>query len=322
VGDKLRIAEVRAYPQLSALLEERKAFKRVELERLVLPQDALADVLFGQAKWGERFSIASVVVNQLRLDGPLALPPLEMEAFLGTDGAVRSVRLRGPDGLAGTLTPAGTQVAFDVTASSFTVPFTPALTLHTFAMKGFATRESIRISEWGGALYDGALSGAANVRWSGNWEVNGAVTVRNINAAVFAPALLSEGKAEGSGKFSMASGDPGKLASGARLEGNFTVYKGVLGSFDLSRVIQTGGRQYAGRTQFVELKGQGIYDRGAVALRDVAITAGALHAGVHADIAHNGALSGRIVTDVNTTSHTLRQTIVLGGTVKEPQVRN
>ena len=44
---------------------------------------------------------------------------------------------------------------------------------------------------------------------------------------------------------------------------------GVLGSFDLSRAIQTGGRQATGRTQFTEMTGQGVYDRGAVALRNV-----------------------------------------------------
>jgi hypothetical protein len=70
------------------------------------------------------------------------------------------------------------------------------------------------------------------------------------------------------------------------------------------------------------MTGQGVYDRGAVALRDVQISAGALNAGASADIAQNGALSGRIVADVKTATQTLRQTVVLGGTVKEPQVRN
>ena len=35
-----------------------------------------------------------------------------------------------------------------------------------------------------------------------------------------------------------------------------------------------------------------------------------------------GALSGRIVADVRTASQTLRATLLLGGTLKEPQVRN
>jgi hypothetical protein len=138
---------------------------------------------------------------------------------------------------------------------------------------------------------------------------------------VFAPALLSDGRGEGSGKFSMR-GDPGKLAETARLDGSFTITRGVLGTIDLSRAIQTGGKQATGRTQFNEMNGQAVYDRGAVALRNVTLSAGQLNAGASADIAQSGALSGRIVADVKVSSQTLRATLNLGGTLKEPQVRN
>ena len=152
--------------------------------------------------------------------------------------------------------------------------------------------------------------------------VDGAMTVRGVNAAVFAPALLSEGKAEGSGRFALSGADPAKLAATGRVEGSFTIRKGVLGSVDLSRAIQTGGRQAGGRTQFTELTGQGVFDRGSVALRNISIGAGALNAGASADIAQSGALSGRIIADVRATGQSLRTTLNLGGTVREPQVRN
>jgi hypothetical protein len=70
------------------------------------------------------------------------------------------------------------------------------------------------------------------------------------------------------------------------------------------------------------MNGQATYDRGAVSLRNVTIGAGQLNAGASADIAQNGALSGRIVGDVRVASQTTRVTLNLGGTVKEPQVRN
>src|SRR5437868_7127727 len=96
----------------------------------------------------------------------------------------------------------------------------------------------------------------------------------------------------------------------------------TLGSFDLARAIQSGGKQANGSTQFAEMNGQAIYDRGMVALRNVTIGAGALNAGASADISQNGALSGRIVADMKTASRMLSATLLLGGTVKEPQVRN
>jgi hypothetical protein len=321
IGNTGTIAAARAYPELGSLLDERKSFTRIELDGATLAQQALGEAMFAKTK-GANFSVGRIIVKQLKVQSGLALPTLEADVMVGPDGAVRSVTLRGPENLVGKLTPSGGNVEFDVTASSFALPVAPAISLNSFAMKGTATRQGVNVASWGGALLDGALNGVANLRWAGGWHVDGVVTVRNINAAVFAPALLSEGRAEGTAKFSMNAQDPAKLAGGSRMEGKFTVYKGVLGSFDLSRLIQTSGRQSAGRTQFAEMTGQGVYDRGAVALRDVHISAGALNAGASADIAQNGALSGRIVADVKTATQTLRQTVVLGGTVKEPQVRN
>jgi len=189
-------------------------------------------------------------------------------------------------------------------------------------MRGVATPRGMTISEWGGAIFQGGISGKATERWAGSWNVDGVVTVRNIDAAVFAPALLSSGNADGTAKFSMSASDPGGLVAGSRLDGTFTVSKGTLGSFDLARYIQSGGRQGAGTTQFAEMNGQATYDRGTVALRNVNIGAGRLNAGASADIAAGGALSGRIVADMTTEKETQRVTLLIGGTVKEPQVRN
>jgi hypothetical protein len=235
---------------------------------------------------------------------------------------MKNATLRGPDGLIARITPQDELVRFEVTATGFTLPIAPQVTLSSFAMKGSATPRDMTITEWGGSLLGGGMSGTANVRWGSSWNVEGVVTVRNINAAVFAPALLSSGTGEGTGKFSMNAPDPGGLVSAGRIDGNFTVYKGTLGSFDLATAIQSAGRNYRGTTPFVEMNGQGSYNRGTVSLRNVTIGAGALNAGASADIAENGALSGRIVADMKTTARALSATLLLGGTVKEPQVRN
>ena len=43
------------------------------------------------------------------------------------------------------------------------------------------------------------------------------------------------------------------------------------------------------------MNGQATYDRGSVSVRNVTLAAGQLNAGASADIAENGALSGRVV---------------------------
>jgi hypothetical protein len=322
VDGSTTIAGAQAYPSLRALIEGRQVVDRLEIWGVTVPQSAIGAVVVAKLR-GEGLRGARIFVKNLQLTGPVPLPVLEGEARIGADGAMSSVILSGPDALAATLTPtAGGEVEFDVTAANLTVPFAPELTLSSFAMKGKANRQGMNIASWGGGVLGGAISGTANLRWSGAWQLEGGLTARSINAAVFAPALLSEGKAEGQGRFSMSGKDPAKLSNAAFLEGSFSVGKGALGTVDLARVLHTSGRQYGGRTQFTEMTGHATYDHGAVALRNVNITAGALTAGANADIAPSGAIAGRIVADIRTTVQPLRAILVIGGTVKEPQVRN
>jgi hypothetical protein len=320
-GD-VKIGRVIAHPTIGSLTEPRKAFSLIELHGVTLPQDAAGEVLYSRAR-GDNFSVARVAASRLELPGALALPrELDAEASLDANGAVRLVTVRGADGLVARLEVQGQDIQFSVDAGSFTVPFAPQVSFTTFGMKGTANPSGLQIKQWDGQALNGTLSGTARVRWGGTWRVDGVITARGINAAVFAPALLSEGRGEGTGKFAMSGVEPAKLGAGATIDGNFTISKGVLGSFDLSRAIQTGGKQAQGRTQFTEMNGQVSYDRGEVELRNVTIGAGALNAGASAVISEKGALTGRIVADVRTASQTLRATLLLGGTVKEPQVRN
>ena len=320
-GD-VKIGRVVAHPTIASLTEPRKAFSSIELESVTLPQEALGQVLFSRAA-ADNFAVAQVIARKLELPGPLVMPKeLHAELAFNADGAVRLATVRGADGLVAKIEPKDGNLNFSLDAAGFTVPFAPEISFSQFGMKGSGNAQGLQIKQWDAQALDGTLTGTARVRWGGTWTVDGVITARGINAAVFAPALLSEGRGEGTGKFAMSGVEPGKLASGARLEGNFTVNKGVLGSFDLSRAIQTGGKQAQGRTQFTEMNGQVNYDRGEVELRNVTIGAGALNAGASAVISPKGALSGRIVADVRTASQTLRATLLLGGTVKEPQVRN
>src|SRR5882672_3116446 len=324
LGDDVRIASGSATPEFEALRGEKKTFSRIELSGVKLPQEAIGQALLAKVK-GDNFTVNRLVLRNLEVAGAAKLPePLEAELVYGEDGTLLSATIRGPDTLLARITPAPNGVEFVVTASGFPLPIIPEVTLSDFGMKGTASQRGMTISEWGGKIFGGSVSGTANLRWSSGWSIDGVVTARNINAAVFAPALLSEGKGEGTGRFSMSGPEPAKLGAGGRLEGNFTISSGVLGSFDLGRVIRTSGKEYAGRTQFNELTGQATYDRGAVSLRNVAIGAGALNAGASADIAQSGALTGRIVADVKSSSggRAVSATLLLGGTIKEPQVKN
>jgi hypothetical protein len=322
VGDNVKIANVTAFPTFDTLSGDKKTFNRIDLEGLALPQEVLGELLFAKVK-GDKFAVARVVAKQLELPGPIALPKgLEADIALDADGALRSVTVRGPDTLVAKLSPKDSSIEFDVNAGGFVVPFAPQVTLGNFGMKGTATRQGMSISEWDGTLLNGKISGTATLRWGSTWTLDGVMTARGLNAAVFAPALVSEGRGEGTAKFSMSGPDPAKLGASGRYDGSFKIETGALGSVDLSRALRTGGRETAGRTEFSDLTGQGTYDRGAVTLRNIQLSRSSLNAGASADITREGALSGRIVADVRAGSQTLRVTLTMGGTAKDPQFRN
>ena len=127
---------------------------------------------------------------------------------------------------------------------------------------------------------------------------------------------MSDGKADARGTFSMSGPAPGKLGADARIDGGFTVTKGVLGSFDLARALQPTASQASGRTLFSELSGTGTYNKGAVQLRDMKLAAGLLSANGSAEIDASGRVSGRVNAELGTQ----RGTITLAGTAKDPKV--
>ncbi len=320
VGDAVKIGLVRGYPEIGALFGGKKSFSRIELEGMSLPQSQLADAVLGKIS-GENFRVARVVIKQVKLTGPLTLPALDVEATVSGDGTLQSVSLRGGDKLSVQLSPKGNDIGFEIAAGSLALPFAPALTLSDFEMKGTATRGGVTAAEFNGRAFDGVISGSAKIRWGASWLVEGEVRARGVKVAVIAPALVSEGKVDGRGAYTMSGPNPARLFESARIQGEFKIEKGVLGSFDLTRALQTGGAQTSGRTVFAELTGQVVYEKGTVKVTNAAITAGAMNAGASLEVDASGALSGRIVADVKTPNQTLRATLNISGKIQDPVIR-
>jgi hypothetical protein len=315
-----KISKVRGTPEVGSLFGARKAFSKVELEGLSISQAQLGDALLGKVA-GENLRVARIVVKQLTLEGPLKLPALDVDATVAGDGTLQAVRLTGADKLTATLSPKGGDIAFELSAGSIALPFVPALSLSEFAMKGTANRAGIVSSEFDGRAYDGVISGTSRIRWGDSWTVEGELRARTLKVAVFAPTLVSEGRVEGRATYSMSGSTPATLFEGARMQGEFKIDKGVLGSFDLQRALQTSGNQSAGRTIFNELTAQGMYDKGTVQFTNVAISAGAMNAGAALTIDPSGNLSGRIVADVKTASQRQSATLNISGKLQDPVIR-
>ena len=284
VGSAAKIRSVRGSPEIGSLFGSRKAFSRVELEGAQIAQSTLGDALVGKVS-GANFRVERIVAKQLALDGPLKLPPLDVDAAVAGDGTLQTVKITGGDKIVATLSPKGGDIAFEVSAGSFAPPFVPALSLSEFSMKGSANRSGVTSSEFDGRVFDGVLSGTARVRWGDSWTVEGELKARNLKMAVFAPTLVSDGRVDGRAAYSMSGGAPESLYEHARVQGEFKV------------------------------------DKGAMQFSNVVISAGALNAGVGLNIDANGGLSGRIVADVKTASQKQSATLNISGKVQDPVIR-
>jgi len=314
VGDAAKIAEIRAVPEFTSLLGDDKVFTRLEFEKTVVQQAALGEALLGTMKQG-RLQVARVVAKDVRFEGPLALPPMDVDASIGSNGKVLSVRLSG-ERVNGLISPLEAGLRFEVTMGSFEVPFVDKLTLVEFGMKGSAERTGMS-AEFDGRLYDGTVVGRARVEWGAQWSVQGEIQGRSMNAAVFAPQMVSEGRFDGKGRFALGGAEPAKLAEAARLDGEFTVTKGALGSFDLSRALQSSSAQASGRTPFSELEGRVSLAGATLAFRDLKLTAGLLGARGSLDVDPKGGLQGRVDAELRN----LRGTLYIGGRLGDPQLR-
>jgi hypothetical protein len=315
VGDGVRAGMIRAVPQIGSLFAEKKSFTQVSVEGLTIPQEEIGDAVFGGLK-GDGLAVSRLVITKAKVTGALALPELELDIAFGEGGAVRSIGVKSTESkLTGRIQPQSGSASVEINAGTLAVPFVPGMTLSDFSMKGTATPQELAVSAWDGKLFDGVATGTARIRWGARWTVDGEMRVRQMNAGVLSPALMSDGKADAQGVYSMSGPAPDKLGREARLEGRFTVTKGVLGSFDLARALQPTASQAAGRTLFSELSGVGNYSKGVVQLRDMKLSAGLLSATGVADIDASGRLTGRVNAELGQQ----RGAIALTGTAKDPK---
>ncbi len=112
------------------------------------------------------------------------------------------------------LQPKGGDIGFEISAGSLALPFVPALSLSDFGHEGSANRAGVTTSEFDGRAYDGMISGTARIRWGASWTVEGELRTRGVKVAVFAPTLVSDGKVEARGAYTMTGSAPATLYEG------------------------------------------------------------------------------------------------------------
>ncbi|MGA8053783.1 MAG: hypothetical protein WCA12_07970, partial [Burkholderiales bacterium] len=312
---ELRIASVKATPELGSMFGDRRVFKAVDLSGVNLSPAAAAAVLWSKPKPGG-LTIERITGHDVKFALPgLELPPLTVDVQVGADGGAQRVSLASADHkFTAEMTPGPGKAGIEVNAAVLQVPFGSSLKLADFAAKGDVLPGELKLSEFDGRAWGGLLRGRGRLRWANELSFEGDIDVKQAEAVQLLPSVLASGRLLGQSSFTMRSSDPAKLFDVARWEGSFTVQKGQLAGIDLARMMQTGAST-AGSTLFNELSGQGTLEPGKLSVRNARLTAGLLTATGSIDVDGGKALSGRVTTEMRSGQGTTsRVAFSVGGT--------
>ncbi len=318
---QIRVATIRATPQIGSVLAEKKTFKRLELENVAFPRQYLSVLLLGRGK-GESLGVERLTAKGLKLDIPgLNLPALELDASFSPGGALKSVTFVDAERkLSVKLLPQGGKAAVEISSDKFPLPVGADLALEEFTAKGTVTRSELALNEAEARAFGGRLLGSARLRWSGGWSLEGEIAARQMDAAKIAAPLVAGGTLQGRGVYSMKAPLPERLLTNARLEGNFTVQKGSIANVDMTRLLQGGGPG-GGTTPFSEMSGGVSADLNRVLVRKIRMVAGLLNAAGQVEMDPQKNLSGRLQLELRSRTVQVRATLAVAGTLKNPQFR-
>lgn len=310
---QIRLSRVKALGAPGNLFADRKVFKSFELDSPVVTEEGLAWIAFGKSL-AKGMDFGPVRVLNVSLESKnVRLPPFEAVLQPDGEGGWKTIAIESTDKNLGLeLTPNGESVQFEFKARSLKIPFSPELLLEDILAKGTADRAGISVMEFKSFTYGGILGGTGRLKWGPGWSLGGELSAKQIDAARLVPGLLSDGRLLGTASYLLQSPEAAKLPGEPRMEGNFSIARGVLAGVDFGRMLQGGAMQ--GDTRFAELTGSFVHDHGATQFRQMSLTEGAMTASGIADVDAGRNVRGRFTLSLKLPSETVRANLVAGGT--------
>ena len=317
---QMRVAAIKASPELATLLEDRVTLRSLELDNVTVPKEFLA-VLLQDKGGGKGFGVQRITAKGLKIDAPeLGLPPLELDATLSPDGALKSASFSGAGPLSVKLEPHGGRAAIEISAGTLPLPVGIDLGLSEFTGKGTVSGSELVLNATEARAFGGRIFGNARLRWASGWRLEGELSARQMDAAKIAGPLLGAGTVQGKGRLSMRGLLPERMVLNSQLEGNFTIQKGSISNVDMTRLLQGSGSG-GGTTLFSEMSGDFSADPNRLVVRNIRLAAGLLSGLGQIEMDPLKNLSGRMQIELRAQSVQARSTVGLSGTLTNPQFR-
>src|SRR5580765_4524071 len=318
---QMRVAVIKASPELSTLLEDRITLRSLDLDNVTVPKEFLAVLL--QDKGGRRgLGVRRITARSLKIDAvELGLPPLELDATLSPDGALKSASFSSSvSPISIKVEPRGGRAAIEISAAALPLPIGIEFGLSDFSAKGTVSANELVLSNTEARAFGGRIFGSTRLRWSSGWSLDGDLSVRQMDAAKIAGPLLGSGTLQGKGRLSMKGLLPERMILNAQMEGSFSVQKGSVSNVDMTRLLQGSGSG-GGTTLFSEMSGDFSADPNRLLVRQIKMAAGLLSGAGQLDMDPQKNLAGRMQIELRAQSVQARSTLAVGGTLMNPQFR-
>ena len=327
----LKVGTVTVIPDLFSLLGNVKTIRSIEIDELVLDQEALQKIpLWTKSDGSTKPGV--VRIQSIRVQRAVVLldknrfGPFDAEISMNDAGDPHDAVISTRDGaLRATVKPDGQKYFVDVSAHSWKLPVGAPVFFDELKIKGIATLENATFDAVNARLYGGTVKGNATLRWQKGLQLTGRFDLHQIELKDLVP-LLSPGNRV-SGKLSakpVLSGraaNASQFAGALRIETPFSVQNGVLYGVDIQKAATSllSKEPTGGETRFDELSGHLVMERGAYRFTQLKIASGAFAANGNVTISQSKELSGRITAEVKAANIAAASVpLNVSGTVQSP----
>jgi uncharacterized protein involved in outer membrane biogenesis len=318
--EDIKIGKVTVTPALLSLLGTTKVIRSIEIENLVVTQNAIDRIVAltpPAAKPGAPAEPPAVRVESIHLAGAVlklekaTFGPLDARLGLASDGNLESASLATADGkLRARVKPEGGRYLIDASAKNWILPVGAAILFDELTVKGVATLKDASFSEVRAKLYGGTVSGSVHLGWpTKGLQLKGMAAVIQVEIGSLLQAMgkpkSMSGKLNANPEFSANAPAADQIADYLRLDTPFDIQQGVLHGMDISKAATSLISKDAGKggeTRFDRLSGHLAMDRGTRRLTQLNIASGSLSADGQVTISPKDALSGRINATVKAVS--------------------
>ena len=327
----MKIASVRAVPELSSLFSDKKLLSSLELQSVTAEQDVLHRLPnWFKSEGGRSLRVSKIVLRDVKVAGAtIPVPPFAGEVAFAPAGTFAKAALRSEDGkvkIELRNKPDGLEAEF--TGRGWKSPFGPSIEFDEIAGKAVARDTNLTVSDLTARLYGGTATAHATVSWTGPWTFTGDFSANKLDLATILKAFTSQFRATGrlaaSGRYSAQSASLDRLFTEPVVEAGFKVERGEIDNLDLTRALQqaaTGTAVRGGKTQFAELSGTVKVSGKSYQYRQLALSSGILLANGSTDMVPSGDLAGRLNVELAAKPNPIRAMVAVSGKLSDLQLK-